>query len=216
MTVKKKIPKSVASYCKECDGNRVLDIVGSHDSMPLVDGFAIEDYINRHALGVCTECKQTVLVYTWFSSYDPREAATEYETLYPQKKDSARELRFKVPRSIKASYQEAVECERNKSWNACAVMAGRALEAAAKDFDSRVKSIATGIKKMHDAGVISEELFEWATELRFLRNIGAHASDTDVKKDDARDALNFLQAILETIYHLRPMFQKRKARRKSE
>jgi uncharacterized protein YutE (UPF0331/DUF86 family) len=94
-------------------------------------------------------------------------------------------------------------------------MVGRALEAVARDYDSRVRTIATGIKKMHEAGAISKELFDWANELRLLRNIGAHAFEKDVEEVDAREALDFLQAILETIYHLRPMFQKRKERKRS-
>jgi len=199
-----------------CKGHRVLEVKGAHNSTPLQDGKYIEDYTEQTILGACTQCKQPVVVQNWFSDYDPDDRGSEYHTIYPTDRESARTLLFEVPPQISTSYYEAVKCEKSQAWNACVVMVGRALEAVAKDYDSKVRSIATGITKMHDTGVISEELFSWANELRTLRNIGAHPTEEDVGELDAREALDFLQAILETIYHLRPMFKKMKERRKKK
>lgn len=193
-----------------------MDVKGVCNTTPLYEGEYIDDYTDQTILGTCTECKQPVLVQKSFGPYDPNESSGEYYTLYPKDKVGARELLFDVPQLISVSYDEAVKCEKSQAWNACVVMVGRALEGAAKDYDSTVKSIAAGITKMHDAGVISDELFDWANELRLLRNIGAHASEEDVRESDAREALDFLQAILETIYHLRPMFAKRQDKRKEQ
>lgn len=57
---------------------------------------------------------------------------------------------------------------------------------------------------MKDNGLISEELLEWSNELRVLRNLGAHATSEKITGQDANEAIDFLQAILETLYHLRP------------
>jgi hypothetical protein len=210
------IPNEVAAYCKHCSGHRVLDVKGFSESMPYQNGVYVEDYIEKTILATCRNCRQPIMVQSWESAYDPADKSNEFRTIYPRDKGSARELHFDVPKQILSSYNEAVKCETSEAWNACAVMVGRALEAVAKGYDTRVRTIATGIKKMHNAGVISSELFEWANELRFLRNIGAHASEVNVEEADAHEALDFLQAILETIYHLRPMFQKRKAKRNIE
>lgn len=50
-------------------------------------------------------------------------------------------------------------------------------------------------------------------ELRFIGNLGAHPTDDVVSPLDAREALDFLVAIVETIYVFRPKFQAMKARR---
>ncbi len=211
----KEDPKTIATYCNVCNGTRVLDVKGIYHYTPRdTTGEYVPEIQEVAVLGACTECHQPVLASSWESLDDPDYHASEYHVLYPRDKGSKRKLKFSLPKIITKSYDEAVRCENSKAWNACAVMVGRALEAVAKDYDPKVKTIATGIEKMHEAGAISSELLEWANALRFLRNIGAHASPTDVEELDARESLDFLQAILETIYHLRPMFEKMKKRRK--
>jgi hypothetical protein len=66
---------------------------------------------------------------------------------------------------------------------------------------------------MHEQGVISAELLAWGDPLRFMGNVGAHPSETPVAEQDGTDALDFLNAIVETRYHLRPKFEELRARR---
>jgi hypothetical protein len=73
--------------------------------------------------------------------------------------------------------------------------------------------LAKGLNELFQQGKISQELLSWSDELRFLRNIGAHPTDKKISRDDAHDSLNLLQAILETLYHLRPKFEQMRARR---
>jgi hypothetical protein len=57
----------------------------------------------------------------------------------------------------------------------------------------------------------------WATALRQERNIGAHAGDADVSKENAQDVLDFTVAIFEYVYTLSEKyadFMARKAARK--
>jgi hypothetical protein len=81
--------------------------------------------------------------------------------------------------------------------------------------DPNTKSIFEGLKSLHVKGIISTELLEWATELRVLRNLGAHATSQKNEVFDALGALDFLQAILEILYDLRPRFEQFKKRRKT-
>ena len=64
------------------------------------------------------------------------------------------------------------------------------------------------------AGALSQEVYDWASELRVIRNYGAHATEERIDWQDAREALDFLQVILELMYDLRPKFQKFRNRRK--
>jgi len=66
---------------------------------------------------------------------------------------------------------------------------------------------------MYSKGLISQELLDWANELRVLRNLGAHATNERIDVLDATGALDFLQAILEILYDLRPKFEEFKRRR---
>jgi hypothetical protein len=133
--------------------------------------------------------------------------------LYPPDK---REFSFKLPEIVNESYKEAVKCERANAWIATVTMAGRSLEAVCKEYDPSSKTIFAGLERMKINGAISQEVFEWANELRTIRNIGAHASEVEIKKEDAIETLDFLQAILEIIYHLRPKFKEMINRRKSK
>jgi hypothetical protein len=126
-----------------------------------------------------------------------------------------RHLEYEVPRMVRESYQDAVGCELGETWLACAAMVGRTLEAVCKDFDPKTKGIYDSLKSMLAKGVISRELFEWSDELRALRNLAAHASDKPIGALDAKGALDFLQAILEIMYDLRPRFAQFKKQRAS-
>src|SRR5690606_26312472 len=110
---------------------------------------------------------------------------------------------------------EAVKCEKAKAAIATVVMVRRSLEAVCKDFVPGTKSVFDGLKQMKEKGFISDDLLEWSEELRFLGNKGAHATEEKITLNDAHDALDFLQSIMEILYHLRPRFNDLKARRVS-
>lgn len=93
-------------------------------------------------------------------------------------------------------------------------MVGRTLEGLAVAQTGSRTMLAKGLKELRDQGMISDEMASWGDELRYLRNIAAHPSDQAVTEQDAREALDFLEAIVETIYVLRVRFETMKARRK--
>lgn len=135
-----------------------------------------------------------------------------YYRLYPP---HDRHIGFLLPPVVRTSYEEAVKCEGAKSWIACVAMVGRTLEAVTKAYDPKQKTMFAGLQAMHKDGAISQEISEWANELRVIRNFGAHATDEPISRQDAEEALDFLQAILELLYYMRPKFQQMKARRAS-
>lgn len=112
------------------------------------------------------------------------------------------------------SYKEALRCEEAEAWLACVVMVGRTLEAISREHFPSDKTLTTfsGINRLHDEGIISDQLKTWADELRVLRNIGAHATPNQVSEADAREAVDFLKAILENVYDLAPKFEAFKQR----
>jgi hypothetical protein len=117
-----------------------------------------------------------------------------------------RRIGFAVPSHVLSSYNEATRCEAAGTWTAAAVMVGRALEAVCRDFDPEARGIHDGLRRMFNAGAISQELRDWGDGLRLVRNEGAHPGER-VVPGDAKFSLDFLQALLEILYDLRPRFE---------
>lgn len=195
-------------FCFYCQDKKLFNIIST---------YIVEDKKNRedreYAFAVCDSCKQPSLFYR----EDPIGLGLEFwdydMCVYPK---DERILVYQIPEIVRESYEEAVRCEKAKASIATVVMVGRALEAVCNDFVPDSKSIMTALVKMKDDGVISEELLEWSNELRFLRNQGAHATSNKISPNDASDSIDFLQAILEILYHLRPRFNDIKKRKSSK
>ncbi len=187
-------------WCPDCNANMGFVEIAQH-SYWLEDGLRVVC-----KFGHCIKCRRPAqLEYTEVGAGEFERA----QTLPPL----GMAIDFPLPRRIADSYQEAVRCLATGSWHATAVMVGRTLEAVGKAFDSNAGTLFDGLKRMKAAGVISDELATWGDELRFLRNVGAHSTDDVVTQQDARDAVDFLNAIVETLYRLRPKFQAMRDRR---
>jgi hypothetical protein len=199
----------LTDYCFECEAQVRFKIVHVHNRRGL------DDCPEEYTLAACSVCGEPSLFYRQELSLQ-REILEidlpQFNRLYPT---SPRVIDFDVPEAVGRSYDEACAAESTHLAMAAAVMVGRALEATCKHFDPRSRSIADGLQRMKAAGLLSEELYEWASELRVLRNEAAHASQSGVDETEASEALDFLQAILEIIYEIRPKFQRFKDRRAS-
>lgn len=121
-------------------------------------------------------------------------------------------LHSNIPRTIRRSLEEAKRCFSSKAFMACAVMCGRAIEGLCKD---KVKSkyLADGLKKLKAEKIIDEKLFEWGEALRNERNIGAHAGEETISRQDASDVLDFALAMAEYVYVLDDKYQAYKQRK---
>jgi hypothetical protein len=195
---------TLVGYCKDCDCHREFISLKTHvvlaeESLPI-----------EYTFSYCAKCEMPAIFIR--EDYGVGFAVDDYYLYFPLINDD-RILKFDLPDLVEESYEHAVKCEVAKLWVPTVVMVGRALEAVCRDIIPDVDSIFEGLKEMHSKGLISEELLDWANELRYLRNVGAHAIEEQVIEQDAKEALDFLQAILEIIYHLRPKFKAMKERR---
>lgn len=136
----------------------------------------------------------------------------EYDTpnrLWPQPEKS---LDFSIPKSVRSSIEDARSCFQAKVYSACAVMCGRALEALCKAHDAKQKYLGPGLKALKDKGFIDERLYNWGALLQERRNIGAHATDEVISREDAIDILDFTIAICEYVYVLTEKYEQFKER----
>jgi len=190
-------------WCPDCKGRMQLVIDGHHALSP-GEGEPTVFYYFGH----CVKCRRPGLVgeeETGPNSWD-REPIPQ---VYP----AARSVDAVLPPKVDESFREAMQCEVAGAPLATAVMVRRTLEAIGREFAPDAKPLFKALHAMKDKGLISDELAQWGDALRFIGNIGAHPTDDVVTPLDAREALDFLVAIVETIYVLRPKFQAMKARR---
>ncbi|MEE8136534.1 MAG: DUF4145 domain-containing protein, partial [Thermodesulfobacteriota bacterium] len=73
-------------------------------------------------------------------------------------------------------------------------MSGQALEGVCVHHKTKKKTIAAGLTELKDKEIIDKRLYEWGEEIRKHRNIGAHANEDRISRDDAKDVLDFVQA----------------------
>lgn len=188
--------------CPRCDRNRHLQPHGDY-----THGHGDGDPLTRYTFGCCTTCGTPFVVEQ--TDYGPGFDEDDASIVYPRDDGLGK---ITLPSIVRTSYDSARGCRDAKQWLPVVVMVGRTLEAACHDQGSK-KTMAAGLKDLKDQGKISEELWQWSDQLRFLRNVGAHPSEEHVSREDAEDAMDLLEAILETLYHLRPKFEAMKARR---
>ena len=91
-------------------------------------------------------------------------------------------------------------------------MCGRAIEALCAEHKTKSKNLSAGLKELRDKKIIDQRLFDWGEALREQRNIGAHANEEDISREDARDVLDFAVAICEYIFVLSRKYEDFRAR----
>src|SRR5260370_4267114 len=75
------------------------------------------------------------------------------------------------------------------------------------------RTLASSLKKMKEAGLIDARLFEWSDLLRIAGNEAAHGVGLSIAQPDAKDILEFTNAILAYLFSFRDRFEQFKQRR---
>lgn len=125
---------------------------------------------------------------------------------------SPRRLGYAVPSRLRDEFTEARKCFDAKAYRATLVMVRRTLEGTCADQGSTKKTLAESLRDLQTQGRIDGLLAEWADLLRVVGNEGAHFTGKKVTGQDAEDALEFLEALLDHLYVLRARFDQFKSR----
>ena len=117
------------------------------------------------------------------------------------------------PNSIRLPYEEALACFRAKAFAATAIMCRKGLEGMCHEHSVRVKNLASGLKQLRDKGIIEDRLFQWAEALRIAGNEAAHDVSPNISRQDAKDILEFTDAVLQYVFTFSERFDKFMERR---
>jgi hypothetical protein len=118
-----------------------------------------------------------------------------------------------APRDIQAAFEEACACYRAQAFTASAIMCRKTLEGICAAHNVTERSLASSLKKMKDTGLIDERLFEWSDSLRVAGNEAAHGVGLSIAQPDAKDILEFTNAILDYMFSYWDRFEQFKKRR---
>jgi hypothetical protein len=133
--------------------------------------------------------------------------------LYPPQDDRINPL---LPDPLKDAYREAISCFKSKAYTATAIMCRKTLEGICVEHKAKGSNLVASLKDLKDKGVIENRLYEWADALRISGNEAAHDVSVTISAEDARDILEFTNALLEYIFTFRDKFEEFKKRREGK
>lgn len=177
------------------------------------DRIFVEEEEAAYFLVQCPTCFAVLLGYGE-QLYDGHNYSwTTLKRIWPAPETA--EIGSDVPEQIRKELHDAQKCLHHGIYSATAVLCGRAVERLVKEKAS-AKTLGAGLKALLDGGIIDQRLYEWAEALRIERNTGAHASDSEISKENAQDVMDFTVAIFDYVYTLREKYARYMARKQAQ
>ncbi|MBM3299456.1 MAG: DUF4145 domain-containing protein, partial [Deltaproteobacteria bacterium] len=168
---------------------------------------------DHYSVALCRRCSGPFLVReTLYGGPGEFETVTDEVVLYPVTPGPKLEG---LPDSIARSVAQAHRSYSTSSYDACAVMCRRALEALCKTLSAKGRDLARRLADLKESGRIDSRLMDWAQGVRLVGNEAAHDVETAVTAEDARDILEFTEALLMYVFTLDTKFRAFEARRKN-
>lgn len=193
----------LTATCPEC---RTHVIAREEAHVIINDGPSAPDW--RFSILLCDECHGPLVMYgeDGISFDDPI-------WLYPAVDD----LNRNVPKDLRVELAEAKRLALAGFDLAAILMCGRTLEGLAQLHGVNERNLMRSLRRLQEMGLIDAGMYEWASELRILRNIAAHFGQRDeISHADADDTIALTEAILEYVYIYATRFQEFKARRRPD
>ena len=202
------------AYCPTCNVQVELADSGSYSKRRPADSSVVEPYdptdipwvIEEYVLCKCPRCESPFLFKReWYEIPAELETAiSEPELLFPS---SSRLPVSSLPRTIAKPYQNAVRSYEVGLYEPCVIMCRKCLEALCHQHGINKGNLKTKLSTLKERGLIDTKLHSWTDGLRLVGNDAAHEFDIQIDQQDARDALNFVEAAVSYIFLLEKKFQ---------
>ena len=197
-------------YCPECNIQAAARVICSgsggfsstaHNPIDEVDA---EYHGDTYSVALCGRCNSPFLIkQSLYGVPGEFETITSELVLFPQ---SSRLPADGIPEPVQRAYEQAHRCYSASSYEACALMCRRCLEALCKSQSVSGRSLQAKLDALSESGAIDNRLSQWAHGIRVVGNEAAHDVDTELTKNDARDALDFTEALLMYVFALTARF----------
>lgn len=210
--------EKIGGFCPTCNCLVAAEVKGEASGSPTEDLMEHltpgEDGFHgvRYAIAFCPGCNGVFLersTTTEPSDYQYREI------LFPP---PLRRAVSGLPESLRRAFDSAASCLDTGNYDACLVMCRKCLDGVCALLGAGDKNLKESLKKLRESREIDGRLLTWANQLRLTGNEAAHDLDSEVSREDARDSLEFVEAILLytfTLKHRFSRFQERREARKA-
>lgn len=205
-------------FCPECNILVAAKVVAEgnggfrNDAVNPIDEIGAEYHGEHYYVCLCGRCGQPFLIrQSLFSIPGEFETVTSETILYPDERKLPLDG---VPNMIKSAYDQAARSFSASLSEPCVLMCRKCLEMTCNNFGAKGRDLSSKLQGLFDGGHIDNRLLGWAHEIRLLGNEAAHAPGTKVTKRDARDVLDFTEAILIYVFSLASRFNAFRGRRK--
>ncbi len=158
----------------------------------------------------CQACKEFVLVIARRNN-----PATHFrlEAVYPLGKADDR-VDPAVPSEIAKDFAEGLRCRWVQAHKATVVMCRRAIQASCLEKGAIGKRLVEQIDDLGAKGLVTNNLKEFAHEIRLIGNAGAHPEEdnlTGVTEKDSDDMIEFTRHYFEHVYVMPARLQARRS-----
>ena len=205
------------TFCPDCNMQVSAAVIChghggfSSSSMNAIDVADAEYHGDTYFVALCNKCSAPFLVKrSLYGIPGEFETITDESVLYPQ---TSRLPLEGVPDSVRRAYDQALSCFSASAYEECALMCRRCIEALCNSTSATGKSLQGKLDHLAFTGVVDKRIAEWAHGIRAVGNEAAHDTEAQLLKDDAKDALDFTEALLMYVFALNSRFQAFQKRR---
>jgi hypothetical protein len=161
----------------------------------LIDTDQHDTEIAAAGLRICPDRQCGSVVFFWGNLSKDLE-------IYPSPKMNFRVQH--VPQQIREDAEEALRCNSVSAWKATITMCRRVVQSTCIDKNASGSDLKTQIENLKKAGTIDDTLEQWAHQIRFFGNFGAHPDPAfgSITKDDATVMIEFMELFLVRVYEM--------------
>ena len=153
----------------------------------------------RWWIGICNACENPILVFN--------KGEIAYPNPLPTPTDE------NIPKELARDLDEAKICFSVSCYRASVAMARRCIQNVCLHKGATAKDLVGQIAELAQKGIITKDIEEWATVVRWVGNDAAHPGKDEVKEEDAKDCLDLAEQFLHVIYVTPAVAKARRAAR---
>lgn len=203
------IKYKVPNFCPTCNSIVETGVLFSY-KYEVTYSDELQNHGTAIVLGKCLNCNRPFLSQEDFQNIEEHSWTNDQLQLFPLTDNIALK---NAPDIVINPYKEAQKCYRAQAYEACVIMCRKGIEAICSDKGETKGKLTTKLKKLKEKHILEETFYNWSNELRLIGNDGAHSHDKIIDKQDARDSIDFFDALITYLYHLVDQYTKLKNRR---
>lgn len=167
-----------------------------------------DDKYLYYAVEECNNCQQHFLTIRLKNQYG------QILKSYPE--DLPKTVNSLISDSVKKDFEEALLCQSVGAYRGAAVLARRAVQLICLDKGAKKgEKLRKQIEELFDNNIITQDIKDWADEVRYIGNDAAHPNKEEVNKEDSEDILELLESLCDVLYVAPARAAKRKQKRTS-